>query len=119
MDPIKIDTVEVDKCLQCEGLWFDYEEVGHILTSFRLEDIDSTKPNSAEEMVEDRLECPRCERDMNKVFSPEEWNGVIFDYCWPCHGVWFDRGELTKITDQGGIMDIINFLRKMKSQYDK
>jgi Zn-finger nucleic acid-binding protein len=40
------------------------------------------------------MQCPKCSRELFEV----EQDLVTIDCCPGCHGLWFDRGELEKIT---------------------
>lgn len=41
------------------------------------------------------LMCPNCQASMKEITR----EGVLFDMCPECHGVWLDRGELQKLLE--------------------
>ena len=42
------------------------------------------------------MNCPRCGNDLAEVVK----HSVTVDICSSCGGIWLDKGELAKITDQ-------------------
>ncbi|MFT6071112.1 MAG: Zn-finger nucleic acid-binding protein [Bacteriovoracaceae bacterium] len=42
------------------------------------------------------MECPRCLSDKIAPFNHE---GVEFDFCSSCHGIWTDKGELSNYVE--------------------
>lgn len=48
------------------------------------------------------MRCPVC-KEVDLVMSDRQ--GVEIDYCPTCRGVWLDRGELDKITEQASAME--------------
>ena len=90
--------IELDVCPWCHGLWFDAGELA--LLSEKLGRSLRVSEGSLEraETSEKPLECPRCDRAMDKVTlgtSPR----MILDRC-AAHGLWFDQGELGALVRQ-------------------
>jgi uncharacterized protein len=46
--------------------------------------------------------CPICQTSLQMT----ERQGVEIDYCTQCRGVWLDRGELDKIIERSGAMQM-------------
>ncbi|MCS6913378.1 MAG: zf-TFIIB domain-containing protein [Myxococcales bacterium] len=40
------------------------------------------------------MKCPKCGFDLQETL----FRGVAIDKCYHCHGMWFDEGELEKLT---------------------
>jgi Zn-finger nucleic acid-binding protein len=88
--------VEVDFCKFCAGLWLDGGEFAQfvnkgkipikILTNFSVDE-------SRKVFTEGERSCPRCSNSL-QIF---EHKGVNLEFCYRCHGIWFDQGELKKI----------------------
>lgn len=55
------------------------------------------------------MDCPRCLSDKIAPFNHE---GVEFDFCSSCHGIWTDKGELSNYvetkTDLPGNFDLLD-----------
>ncbi len=42
------------------------------------------------------MKCPKCGFDLQETV----FRGVVIDKCYHCHGIFFDEGELEKLTGQ-------------------
>ncbi|MFH1055725.1 MAG: zf-TFIIB domain-containing protein [Candidatus Altiarchaeota archaeon] len=79
-----VDTVVLDSCPKCDGVWMDRGELKRV---------------SKDELIEHKLAeknegsrmCPRCRQYMRRA----ELNGVILDEC-SC-GIYFDKGEVDRV----------------------
>jgi Zn-finger nucleic acid-binding protein len=98
MVTLELAQVEIDHCLDCGGVWLDRGELeilsgevpgaGDILLSF----------SPAENVKEEKRQCPICDRPMGKVALGPEKN-IIVDKCDADDGIWFDSGELKKVIE--------------------
>jgi Zn-finger nucleic acid-binding protein len=89
---VEHDDIELDVCADCQGIWFDAEELDLLL--------GGTTPRglpSASGAAEKARPCPRCRKPMAKV-NIGTAGGVTVDVCErnEC-GLWFDRGELREL----------------------
>lgn len=101
--------IELDICAQCDGLWFDAEELGLLLKTLDL-NVDELGRLPEKKTTEVARKCPCCRKKMKKlIIGPG--NGVMIDRCTKGHGLWFDGGELDAIVsllqapDNTGAMD--------------
>lgn len=97
--PEAMGTVTVDRCKGCRGLWFDGNEIEHVINAttegVSRHDADRTRrvlpARSQPSEVVRYLACVRCgERMVRRQAAPRA--GVVVDVCGP-HGVWFDADE--------------------------
>lgn len=101
LEKFAVDSVEVEKCPECQGLWITKREIRLIeeeegvdegWTGFDLwsdHDSFSTELSSRE--------CPVCSKIMATIaYGHTE---VKVDYCMEEHGVWLDQGEFESIID--------------------
>ena len=87
--------IELDICAQCDGVWFDAEELGLLLETLHL-NVDELGRAPAKKTTEVARKCPDCRKKMKKiVIGPGD--GVMIDRCTKGHGLWFDGGELDAI----------------------
>jgi len=89
---MKLETrlgVEVDKCPECKGIWFDNNELDKLSGGRALEGAIFTARVLGKE-----LKCPAC-GDIDMHYMTVE--GVTIDHCPTCDGVWLDDGELKKL----------------------
>lgn len=91
---VERDSIEVDYCINCHGIWFDQTEIellgekaGVVIGT---DELESSAPSSSSERY---LRCPRCGKKMRKADLYGEGEVLIVDFCRFKHGLWFDRGE--------------------------
>jgi uncharacterized protein len=101
--PLKFElsgnTVYLDQCTQCQGIWFDSGELSQIFDFAVKEalalgtlDDDLEETFSSTEVM---LKCPRCARETE--FGRGEIMGIEIDKCRVCKGIWLDTGEIEAI----------------------
>ena len=96
-----VDSVEVEKCPECQGLWFtkreirlaeEEEGVDESWMGFDLwSDHDSFRTEWSSRI------CPVCSENMATILYG--LTGVQVDYCTEEHGLWLDQGEFERIID--------------------
>ena len=94
---VEYNKIELDVCVQCNGVWFDAEELSLLLETLdlRVDELGHTPP---EKTAERARKCPCCRKRMDKVMiGPGQ--GVMIDRCTRGHGLWFDGGELDGIVN--------------------
>ncbi len=89
---VERESVELDWCPACAGVWFDEGEL--VLFAERLgkrhrRDMIGEAVTGSREA---RRRCPRCRHKMEKV-APAADGKLLLDCCVE-HGLWFDAGEL-------------------------
>lgn len=107
LHPTVVHDVEVDRCRQCAGVWFDADELGRLLAL----DAGELKPltRGGEHPAANALaaNCPRDGGRLLRVASARD-RGVTLDMCPACRGLWLDGGEFARLAaaarrkEQGG-----------------
>ncbi len=92
--------IEIEKCPNCEGLFFDNQELQDLVSCLKEYPVDSAirfDTETANGSIWDReqYKCPICGEKMQKAYY-EVKSSVAFDYCLG-HGVYLNKGELTAI----------------------
>lgn len=87
--------IEVDRCAQCAGAWYEDEELAALEATVaddehRLGTIDYAKRES-------ELSCPVCAAPM-RAFNYRAYN-LELDACPGMHGFWLDAGESARVRD--------------------
>lgn len=101
LDAVTDDTsgLEVDTCPQCLGVWFDAAELAEFYRSpeliKRLTPLGGGSVHHTYEISTKARACPRCRQAMDRPYV----GGIAIDVCRECRGIWFDHGELQKITE--------------------
>jgi Zn-finger nucleic acid-binding protein len=97
LQEMKLQTQLVDRCPQCNGIYFDQGELEVLVKLIRIfgqvelgeRDID-TIPTTEKERT---LACPSDGKIMNK----ENVAGHIIDKCSHCQGIWLDDNEIVAL----------------------
>lgn len=81
-------------CKKCEGIWLPHQYLASLKYSCQF-DVASFRKALANSQSEPKrkLVCPSC----TVVLKQSKAGNVELDWCERCHGVWFDRSELTRI----------------------
>lgn len=91
--------LEVDSCPGCLGVWFDAAELSEFYKSpeliKRLTPSGGGSVHHTYEVSAKARRCPRCRTAMDRPHV----GGIAVDVCRGCRGIWFDHGELRKITE--------------------
>lgn len=84
----------VDRCPQCQGIWFDTGEAEALKERWMSEFIDTGDPEVGKKFNKiDDIDCPRCGSPMKTVSDPDQPH-IWYEAC-EDHGMYFDAGEFT------------------------
>lgn len=109
LEKVTYQTVELEQCSYCQGLWFDAQEVEILKTVAGAEAIDTGDPKVGDEYNQtDEVLCPHCQTQMTKMVDAEQ-SHIHFEKCPVCYGVWLDAGEF-KDLKQTDISDLFKRL---------
>lgn len=90
---LEFNSVEIDYCHECFGVWLDSGELALLLdnqTKYqRLADSFAFQ----KKVKETPRKCPICRKKMDKVACGSRQN-IVIDKCRGDHGFWFDKREL-------------------------
>ena len=92
-----MDAVEVDRCRECHGLWFDAGEIealNHAQAAAALDTGDAAT-GAHHDALRD-YPCPRCNGVMERGANSRQPN-IRFETCGDCGGTFLDAGELREI----------------------
>ena len=98
------ESVEIDRCDQCEGLWLDDRELMAIVrkkekqfsASVLADVLSSAFKGLPAAAASTQRACPRCDQLLKHV-NHSYSSGIILDTCPQGHGVWLDKHELDKV----------------------
>ena len=117
----ELDEVETDYCTECKGIWLDAGEL-EILFEDADEAVRLLASFTPTETDEAKRPCPICRKSMHKVCLGHGDKAVLIDRCVKSHGLWFDRGELAEVLEQGAFDaegKVAALLREMYPPDDK
>jgi Zn-finger nucleic acid-binding protein len=86
---VKSKKITLDKCVECEGLWFDKGEIAAV-SEAAAELMEIPKDAAHADTV-----CPRCVKPLFTFKYPD--TDIVVDMCRECAGIWLDKGEFNNI----------------------
>lgn len=91
-----VEDVEVDRCPDCGGIWFDQDELSKTLSLNASELKPLTKGKERPELNKLIGTCPVDQTGLIRVCSQHN-RSIILDRCPECLGVWLDGGEFKRL----------------------
>jgi Zn-finger nucleic acid-binding protein len=93
MENVTFQTIDVERCTGCGGIWFDGLEREHLAGMKGSDAIDTGDPAVGRKMNEMKaVKCPACHESMIRMVDHRHPK-VQFESCPVCYGVYFDAGE--------------------------
>lgn len=95
MQPISYKGIEIERCRNCWGIWFDDFELQDLKDMAGSEVIDIGDTEMGQEHNEqDVIFCPKCVPTVLMVPEHDQRQPHIsYERCPECNGVYFDAGE--------------------------
>lgn len=108
--PVVQDSMEVDRCNQCGGLWFDRMEADKLRkVKGSANAIDTGDEKVGEQYNQQgKIECPRCHTQMIRMVDLEQHH-IWYESCTVCYGKWFDAGEFKDLQQES----VVDFFRDL------
>jgi Zn-finger nucleic acid-binding protein len=105
MERVVYEGVEVDRCTQCQGLWFDCREDDKLRSRRAARALDVGNPATGRQYDQMRaVQCPRCTTRMVRVTDPQHVK-LHYESCPVCFGAFFDAGEFREHTSAGPLLE--------------
>jgi len=93
MVKVKFADVEVERCTDCQGIFFDEFAKESLEKMSGADSIDTGDPKVGREFNKvDRINCPRCGSLMIRMVDLKQ-HRIWFEHCTVCGGSFFDAGE--------------------------
>jgi Zn-finger nucleic acid-binding protein len=93
MESISFQSIKVDRCTRCAGLWFDMLEAEDLkkLSGSEAIDIGSATTGKEENKI-GNIKCPYDSASMLRMVVNDQPH-IWYEACPVCHGTYFDAGE--------------------------
>jgi Zn-finger nucleic acid-binding protein len=97
LETVSYENIEVDRCLNCGGIWFDALEVEELKNIEGSEKIDDFNPLIKQKynQATNQIKCPKCQSKMQKMLDIDQYS-IWYEQCTKCRGIWLDAGEFTQ-----------------------
>jgi Zn-finger nucleic acid-binding protein len=93
MENITFKEIQVDRCTNCKGLWFDMLEDEELKRIEGSEVIDSGNRVTGRQYNKiGNVNCPVCKCPMIRMVDNDQPH-IWFEGCSECYGIFFDAGE--------------------------
>ena len=98
METIEYAGIEVDRCRNCHGIWFDVGEDFSLRDEEAAAAIDTGDPDIGRETnTINRYRCPRCDGGMLRMTDSRR-KDIWYEECTACRGSFFDAGEFADLS---------------------
>lgn len=95
METKKYDNVQIQRCTNCQGIWFKPGSASKLKEKFHSEFLDPGDPAIGKKYNElEGVKCPECSVELDKV-TDERQIHIQYETCPNGHGAFFDAGEFT------------------------
>ena len=92
MEKVTIENLELDRCIACNGIWFDEFELADFKKIKGSESVDIGNPTIGRKHNEnDLIKCPKCDSKMIRMVDSKQ-SHIWFEHCGSCFGHFFDAG---------------------------
>lgn len=100
MEKVTHNKIEVDRCTNCKGIWFDMLEHEKLKAIENSESIDIGEAKVAKEFDKTtKINCPVCQTQMIPMVDRNQPH-ISYEACTSCYGVYFDAGEFTDYKEE-------------------
>ncbi|MCP5500620.1 MAG: zf-TFIIB domain-containing protein [Leptospiraceae bacterium] len=112
METVTYADIEVDRCTNCFGIWFDMQEHEDLKKIRGSEAIDIGDPKIGKKYNNiDDVNCPRCHVKMIPMVDVGQHH-IWYESCSRCNGLFFDAGEFKDFKNE-------NILDKIRDMFTK
>lgn len=87
MTPLEGEDISLQRCAECSGIFTTPDDINRILLRASLPVLD--RLDGRANLEEISVECPECSVDLT-VIEGQAKNGLRFDTCEGCAGIWLD-----------------------------
>ncbi len=112
---VSVGEIKVERCLGCQGLWFDMLEKEDLVKIEGSENIDIGDEQVGEEYTNMRdIKCPQCSVAMIPMIDKDKVH-INYESCPNCHGTFFDAGEFRELKEESVLDRFANMLKTLRA----
>lgn len=114
METVTIESVQIDRCKNCRGLWFDEFELSDLKAAKGTEVVDTGDAKTGRKLnKQDRIRCPKCKAPMVRMVDNDQPH-IWYETCDACGGSFLDAGEFRDLKKLDVIDKIKDLMVKVK-----
>jgi len=99
MEAITFAGTQVDRCTNCQGIWFDAREKEKLSGAKNSHSIDVGNSDTGRKYNEiTKIDCPRCNLPMEAMIDKDQFH-IQYEYCTSCYGSFLDAGEFRDLKE--------------------
>ncbi len=103
------ENIEVDRCTNCGGIWFDALEKEDLKQIQGAESIDIGDKRVGKKYNEmQNINCPKCEVKMLRMADKTQFH-IEYEFCPACLSTFFDAGEFKDLNE----LTVVERFKKM------
>lgn len=107
--------IEVERCVGCQGLWFDMLEKEDLVKIKGSEAIDIGDDEVGEQYSNMRdVNCPQCSRKMIAMVDKDQYH-IKYESCPSCYGTFFDAGEFRDLKEHNVMERFFSMLQTLRT----
>ncbi len=115
MEEVQFADVQVNRCANCGGIWFDEFEAEKLRRMKGSEAIDTGDPKAGGTYNKnEEIQCPIDHVPLLHMVDPQQHH-IWFEGCPVCHGAFFDAGEFKDLKHQ----TILDFFKDLVTKERK
>ncbi len=114
MEAVVVESIEIDRCLNCKGIWFDLNEQEALKDAKGAHKADVGHQAIGEYYNQmTGVLCPKCKVIMETA-TVKKAVSIQYETCPKCHGAYFDAGEFREFSEPGLLEFISDLLGEIK-----
>ncbi|MFT5657349.1 MAG: Zn-finger nucleic acid-binding protein [Gammaproteobacteria bacterium] len=114
-ESISYGDIEVERCLGCQGLWFDMLEKEDLVKIEGSETIDIGSDQVGEKYSNLRnIKCPHCTVKMIPMVDKDQVH-IKYESCPICYGAFFDAGEFRDLKERSVLERFMQMLQTLRT----
>ena len=112
---ITFNTIAVDRCSHCKGLWFDMLDKKDLTRMKGAESIDIGDDQVGKKFDQMRdINCPNCDHRMIPMVDKDQFH-IKYESCPNCYGTFFDAGEFRDLKEHTVMERFAQMLETIRS----
>ncbi|MBR8830542.1 MAG: hypothetical protein N5P05_003930 [Chroococcopsis gigantea SAG 12.99] len=92
LEKVIYQSIEIDRCSLCRGIWFDRLEAEELRRIKGSESVDIGKPTPCQGRPCQSVGCPRCGKTMVQMLDFGQ-QPLWYEKCSQCQGMWLEAGR--------------------------